>query len=232
MFQQLTNNKTNIILRKKLCSHGKAWIIISSISLASGISILNNTYTIKADTVNTEVSSKTDIPSDQDVTVDVYILSNKGKIKTNLQVTGKIGETKTIDTPKLDGYKLDSNEAPPSTIDISIEDDSSAVSQILPLLTDEEYETKYDSEKYNHSIYIISNIDNQSYDITGKPGEDVTIDTPLISGYMPNVDKLTFHINTDNSVSQETELTYSRYDQRPTTNLSYEWGYNWTKLYF
>jgi len=205
--------------------HNKSRIIISILSIIISLAIGNAEINTKAEVstnsppdTTAEISSSVTLPYDesQEVTADVYLQTNKGLLKSNVQVTGKVGDSFSINIPTIDGYVYQNEEQP--MINVKINEQKQAVSEdfFSEFLTLEEANKLSNTYENNyHSIKILTNI-GQTIELTvqGYPGDDVKVNLPYFRGAYPNVNQITMHINDDGTLSTNDKIIYTSYNYK------------------
>ncbi|WP_204772908.1 hypothetical protein, partial [Secundilactobacillus silagei] len=114
-------------------------------------------------------------------------------------VTGKTGEHVTVDVPLLKGYTPDKTTVP-ATVNAD-----GTITVDNPTTTGK---VTYTSNDAKANVTIPSNQGNQTVpDVTGKTGEHVTVDVPLLKGYTPDKTTVPATVNPDGTITVDNPTT-------------------------
>ncbi|WP_225362448.1 hypothetical protein, partial [Secundilactobacillus silagei] len=127
-----------------------------------------------------------------DAKANVTIPSNQGN-QTVPDVTGKTGEHVDVTVPVKPGYTADKPTVP-ATVNAD-----GTITVDNPTTTGKVTYTPNDAKA---NVTIPSNQGNQTVpNVTGKTGEHVTVDVPLLKGYTPDKTTVPATVNPDGTIT-------------------------------
>jgi len=124
--------------------------------------------------------------------------SNLGGQVVKLPTDSKVGDTVTVDVPKVSGY----NDPNPASVDVVVQPDGS-----LKLVDGKDF--TYVGKTITSSK-LPSNLGNQDVKLPtdSKVGDTVTVDVPKVSGYTPNQKSVTGIVQPDGSLKIVNPINY------------------------
>jgi LPXTG-motif cell wall-anchored protein len=149
--------------------------------------------TVNADGTITTTEHVTYTPNE--ITADVTILSNLGDKVVN-NVTGKVGDTVTVNVPAVEGYTPDKN-----TVQATVNANGT-------ITTTEK--VNYTPNEITADVTIPSNLGNKVVsNVTGKVGDTVTVKVPVVEGYTPDKTTVQAIVNANGTITTTEHVNYT-----------------------
>lgn len=135
--------------------------------------------------------------------ISLTIPSNLGD-QVVLNVTGKVGDTVTVDVPAMEGYTPDKTTVQAT---INIKGEASTTETV-----------NYTPNEMTADVTIPSNLGNKVVpNVTGKVGDIVTVTVPAVEGYTLDPTTVQATVNTDGTITTADTVTYTANKQ---TNIN------------
>lgn len=149
-----------------------------------------------------------------DVTANVTIpatVAGNDAPQTIDDVTGKVGDTLTLNAPTIDGFTPDK-----TTFTATVNPDGTITTKDNLI---------YTANSVTADVTVPATVDGQSQpqtikDASGKTGDTLTLDVPELPGYTADKDTITATVNPDGTITTEDNVVYTAIPTTPTDNGS------------